>query len=551
MNALRRTMQVAALAAVAAWGASIPAAAVVRNVPTVAYPTIQSAVTAANPGDTIQLALGEYRENVTIPAGKTGLFINGSCGNPAGVVVDGSVGGVNGNVFDVSADAANFLCLTVRNGVHGIRNEGNNLIVNRVQFIHNGDKAILTTGNAIKILFSTINGARGGGIHTSGTDGQIRNNTIKYVDEACVVLEFLAERTIVDANTISLCDGEGILSKGAAQTLTNNVIDATDAAAISLSGGDDSLISLNKITNTFHEGIFFSGNRGHIKSNQIEASEGEGIFVEGDDVEVRANIVKTAGVGGGPHACYSIRGNRPTIDGNTASVCGYSGIDTRGQDPTVKNNKVERLNGDGIGIDVMCEFGSSSGSVESNTVTAANGNGGFWIYCPEVYGFVVSKNTATKNAGYGFELYLSDSTIFYNWSYFNGSFRQDGIYIYGDRNTITYNLADDNTEDGLYLCGGSNVLQFNQARRNQDDGLIIDCGVENTVERTTAQYNLGEGIVAATAPQTLRLNNSLNNRRPKNGLGGDCTNDSGGALTLTGNTCVDGSNFVNPSDLEN
>lgn len=550
MKAIQRTALAWLPALVIVWGASPSAKAAVRYVPSVAYPTIQSAVTAATPGDTIQLGLGEFRENVTIPAAKTGLSIFGSCGNPAGVVVDGTIGATNGIVFTVNAVRTSFFCLTIRHGSQGIYNQANDLTVNQVRFLHNGNEALYTSGSGYKVLYSTIIGSRAHAIYASGDDGQIRNNTIKGVDSDCVFIDF-GERTIIDANAISLCDGGGVVAKGVAQTFTNNVLDATDGGAISLSDANDSIIAFNKITNTLDSGIYLAGERGQIKSNQIEAAHREGIYVLGNDVEVKGNSVKIAGVGSGPHACYSIDGNRPTVDGNTASICGYSGIETRGTDPIVKNNRVERLNNGGIGIDVFCEQGSSSGRVEMNTATASNGYNGFWVYCPAVPGFVVAKNTSTYNAGYGFELFLDDSSIVENAGNFNGGFRENGFYVEGNRNVLTLNVADDNIEDGYYICGEANTLKYNQARRNLDDGLVLDCGFNNTVELSTIQYNQGEGIVVRTAPNTLLTNYSYNNRRTRGGTGGDCTSDFGGALTLTGNTCSDGSNFLVPSDVEN
>lgn len=545
MRRIRSAVLVLSSAMFAAWGASLPAAAAVRYVP-FAYATIQAAVDAALPGDTIQIGVGEYRENVVILT--PGLTLSGTCGSA--VIVDGTIAAVNGDAFTVQAAGTKLVCLTIRNGLDGIDNDADSLFVDQVRFVHNGEMGVRTSGPRSRILNSSFTGTRGNAIFVSGSDAQIKSNTIRSTGSPCIAIEF-AERVVVDTNTIVQCDGEGILATGSAHTVVNNVIESTNGAGISLAFADDGLVTSNKVSYARNAGIYFSGERARVRTNQVESTSNEGIYLVGNDAEVKGNSVKIAGLGAGPHACYSIQGDRETIDGNTASVCGYSGIETRGQDPIVKNNRVERMGGGGLGIDVFCNPGSSSGRVELNTATGASGYDGFFIYCPEVPGFVVLKNTATNNAGYGFELFLSDATISENNGSQNGSFRENGFYINGFRNAITYNVANDNIEDGFYVCGGSNSLRFNQARRNQDGGFVLDCDTGNTLQSSTSQYNLGEGIAILTSPNTLTSNVSLNNRAPRNGKAGDCANDSGGALTLTGNVCADGSNFLVPSDLEN
>ncbi|WP_158692612.1 pectinesterase family protein [Streptomyces roseochromogenus] len=51
------------------------------------YWTVQAAIDAASPGDTIPVAKGVYHEVVTVPAAKSGLTIVGATGNPADVVI--------------------------------------------------------------------------------------------------------------------------------------------------------------------------------------------------------------------------------------------------------------------------------------------------------------------------------------------------------------------------------------------------------------------------------------------------------------------------------
>src|SRR3954454_18484639 len=77
-----KTLAISMLAAASLAGvAATPAAAAQRFVcPNggCEYLTIQAAVNAADPGDTIRLRDGTYYEQVTVPAGKDGLIFRGA-----------------------------------------------------------------------------------------------------------------------------------------------------------------------------------------------------------------------------------------------------------------------------------------------------------------------------------------------------------------------------------------------------------------------------------------------------------------------------------------
>jgi len=67
--------------------ATTPVAAATLNVPSVAYPTIQAAIDAANPGDTIIVAAGTYDLSASIRVTKS-VSIIGDASNPQNVVIN-------------------------------------------------------------------------------------------------------------------------------------------------------------------------------------------------------------------------------------------------------------------------------------------------------------------------------------------------------------------------------------------------------------------------------------------------------------------------------
>jgi nitrous oxidase accessory protein len=85
----------------------VPATAATLRVPQ-DYPTIQDAVNAASPGDTIEVAAGTYFENVIV---NTTVTIVGE--NSTATIVDG---GGNNVVFDIQANNVELRNLTIRNG---------------------------------------------------------------------------------------------------------------------------------------------------------------------------------------------------------------------------------------------------------------------------------------------------------------------------------------------------------------------------------------------------------------------------------------------------
>ncbi len=123
------------------------ASGVTRNVPG-GYPTIQSAVDAAEPGDLILIGPGVYKEEVTVTT--PSLIIRGTDRNA--VIIDGET--VRGNGIAVLADAVAIENLTARNarlngfywaGVTGFR--GSHLTA-----YNNGDYGIYAFGSTDGLL---------------------------------------------------------------------------------------------------------------------------------------------------------------------------------------------------------------------------------------------------------------------------------------------------------------------------------------------------------------------------------------------------------------
>src|SRR5262245_37918534 len=93
-----------------------------------------------------------------------------------------------------------------------------------------------------------------------------------------------------------------------------------------------------------------------------------------------------------------------------------------------------------------------------------------------------------------------------------------GIDIFGDRNRVSLNRAEDNGRHGITIGGLGNAVARNVALRNRANGFDI-FGEEATVDRNQSRYNAHDGFLIAGKGHTVNLNvaegNSNGIRTPK------------------------------------
>ncbi|HXM35588.1 MAG TPA: right-handed parallel beta-helix repeat-containing protein [Pyrinomonadaceae bacterium] len=303
------------------------------------YPTIQSAVTAANPGDTIVVCPGTYVEQVTVPAGKNNLTLRSQSPlaavikAPAVMLAPKAIVRVNGarsvtiRAFTITGPGG-FGCDSLE---YGIR-------------VDNGGSAFIRDNHITEIRDNPFGGCQNGvailvGRFAEGQIGSavIQNNRIDKYQKGGIVISNLGSRADITDNNV-----KGV---GPTSVIAQN--------GIQISAGAKANVEDNEVSD-------------NIYTPQTVVSTGILLFEPGqvnlEDNQASRNDVNI----------YAFNAPNPVITGNRVSDGPFDGIDlTDGTKGAIVSHNTSRNNVmDGIFIDA-----ASTG----NTIThnRLRGNGSF------------------------------------------------------------------------------------------------------------------------------------------------------------------------------
>jgi hypothetical protein len=252
--------------------------------PTATYNTIQSAVNAAAPGDTVQVCAGNYNENVNIPAALNGLTVKGA---QAGVSVSGrTFGGVSESKVKGTNLTAGVAVFTVR--AANVKIDGFSVT------------DVVASGAAFGIT-----------IMRDADNALVVNNIIDTVTSPDTTSNGTAQAVYLENSTSTGPDGPDNVE--VSDNKINNVHSNRSAKGvlIGVNGGTDpsqnALVKHNSMTN------IVSDTRG-----AYGVSVGNTLNVSG--LTVRDNTFSTLTGGGWAHA-VGLEGDTPgvTVEGNTFS----------------------------------------------------------------------------------------------------------------------------------------------------------------------------------------------------------------------------------------
>ena len=410
---------------------------------------IQTAVTAAGPGDTVIVRDGTYTENVEVNVANLTLRSeNGSAFTTVLAALNSS------DVFFVTANSVTIMGFTVRNAtdsasgihlhfVHHCTISGNNASGN-----YNGIRLISSSNNTLTGNTANLNYYDGIGLYISSNHNTIASNTA-FNNEYGIDLSSSSNNSLT-ANTANSNNYDGIYLGYSSNNnnLTGNTANSNNDTGIYLYSSSNNNLMGNTATNNSNVGIYLEG----ADSNTISESEATentftGIYLHGSTHNNVTNSTANSNV------YYGIllwsHSNNNTIQTNTASDNEYGITFGYSDSNTIYNNIVR----DNSWVGVEMQQPSNNNTVSNNTIDN-NGQYGILIgRCDSYYSWNrIIRNTITNN-NYGlYAVNATNTTIEGNIIAKNS---YGGIYLSesSTNNSINENIVCENGISDFYLEG--------------------------------------------------------------------------------------------------
>ncbi|MDD4446703.1 MAG: NosD domain-containing protein [Methanothrix sp.] len=392
------------------------------------FTSIQAAINAACPGDTIEVKSGTYYENVNV---NKDLILTG-IDSP---VVDGSG---TGNVITVNADGCTIQGFVSRNSGEGagiwINSKNNTISGNTATENYDGIHLYSSSSNIISGNTAIDNAAEGISLRSS-SNNTISGNTATgggdgiYLDSS-------------SSNTISSNTAYGIhyciyLVSSSSNIISDNLANGkknTKDHGIYLDSSSSNIISGNTANNNSHTGIYLKSS----SSNTISDNH-----ANDNQYGIRIN----------PNS------NGNTISGNDANNNSQYGIWLDSSRSNIISSNIATDNREGIILD-----SSSDNSISSNTISSYGGNASTGIILQASSDNTMHANTIT-DCGRG--IYLNSSS---------------------NSNTISDNTVTGKSYNGISLSSSSsNNIFRNHFNYSQSDGY----NQWNTAEKVNYYYHEG------------------------------------------------------------
>jgi parallel beta-helix repeat protein len=447
------------------------------------YGSIQEAVYAASPGDTIEVHGGNYSENVYVDKK---LVLRGiSDGRNIPVIT--AIG--NGSAVTLMEDGIVLEGFLVTNAVNAsgveVYSNGNIIAGNRAYGNKFGVYIYDSSFNEIRDNDLSYNAYVGIELDNSKgnlvTNNTVKNNSFEY-DSPCALpckrMGFGIEIQNSNDNLV------------ANNTVINNLLDAID-----LYSSNNNTVKGNHVSNN-EVGIYlYDTTDTWMVSNLVENNTESGIFIEeSNDNLIADNLVKNNPLTG----LNLWRSLNNTLKNNTMSGNKYS-FDADGKNDIDKSNLIN-------GRPIYYLVGKSNLIIDESSMAGT-------VYCINCSNVSV-KNLVIKNNDVGIYFFNTNNSRVENNTL---SDNEGGVMLQrSSNNAIIGNTASNSLENGIIIAYSSdeNTVLNNKAIYNMKSGIFIESSWENKITENFASHNLMNGIVISnssmnTVSSNIGSNNSI------------------------------------------
>jgi len=533
------------------------------------FTSIQPAINAANPGDTVYVYKGLYYENVVVDRSvsllaqspTTAIIVGTGEAEPlinvmaddvelrdfaivnsaqSGIFLEDSSGSsIRGNIivdsawFGIELDWSSNNCIlgnSIANNAEGIRlveSSDNDISGNNIE--GNGEGILLDGSSDNRVSGNNIADNGGGIVLVDSLDNNVSGNSITANDYEGIFLVYSSNNRVVENNITNNDYGVWLVDSStniiADNNLTANKYIGTAIESWFDSSSNNHIVG-NKLANSEFGMVLDDSSNNFLQGNLLDSNL-YGFWVQGHELSHYLHSIDTSNLVDGKPVYYLVNQHDLTIKPSTHPEVGFlalinsTNITVEGLNLTknlqgllmvrtnntrIQNNNIANNYGEGVEL-----FDCWNNSVAGNNITD------HWT------GISVSRSSNNS---------ISGNNITANY--------RSGVWVYGSNNTISGNSIENNG-DGICLVDSSNnTIASNYVTANNDIGILIESldyrSSNNTIadNRVTANYM---GILIYSAHYGSSDNTVVGNEITDNEIGM--------ILAWSSNNIIYHNNFVN------
>ncbi|MCK5290971.1 MAG: right-handed parallel beta-helix repeat-containing protein [Thermoplasmata archaeon] len=495
------------------------------------YTTVQSAVDAADPGDTVYVFNGTYSERITITKS---LTLTGE--RRASTIING---GWAGDVIYVSASWVNISGFTIRNGGSESDDAGIELRYYSNCRIHdnivsnNGQGMRLTNTDRSDTILSNnvVAGNYQWGIFVGWADNNTTiSNNLVLNNAGGIRLSFSDNNTVFD-NNVSNNGGDGIMFRGYNNTVVNNTVFNNEGYGLYIGGSNHTIDNNNISMNAQYDVYFRSSSHSSLSNNSIASLSDTSIHIGGSDnitvfdneassvialhssehIDIAGSVMAEGGIwiGGGNSIEHWNTHNIDTSNVVMGKPIYYwrnviGGMIPLDAGQVILANStgvlVENLNLTRVRTGVELGF-SSNNTVSSNTVMFCRDGIQLWYSERNI----IDNNFASEN-NVGMELWWSNHNVVSNNTVYNNE--HGLVFYFSSNNTIVHNNASRAYLSDIWLLytGGNEISNNNIVSENWS--IRIDNSFDSVVSNNSI-WSDRQGILIDRSRYISVANNTI------------------------------------------